>query len=186
MPWIRRGGVTYPIEPTLLRVCRQPFEESIRVLYGTNTFEFSDASQFDDFIAGRSLTQIHTLGRIRLFCDSHPLFDGWGREWSDALGLGRISQLRGLVYLELHFTGWFVRTVTKPSEHSDQDLLWSALKNFRHLPLREVVVRPNGCTYKKDYGETLKEIKKRLEEKAEEAEIGSEYIRRILMEHTAS
>lgn len=84
---------------TVLRVCRQIYNEANDVLWSTNTFSFSEADPtFVDFMESRTTHQKQTLRKLRLQMD-------WVYEdekgWNRILGVKRLRSLTGIRSLRL-------------------------------------------------------------------------------------
>ena len=82
--------------------------------------------------------------------DDDPCF----YHWSHSLTLERISQLKGLRYLRLKLSTWFFCNLAGTQKDTDfympegTEKFWNALKGFRSLPLKEVVVEENSSGLK--------------------------------------
>ena len=104
-PMLSRNGVNRKkpdpesMHLTVLRVCRQIYNEANDILWATNTFSFNDADPtFIDFIESRTTRQKHSLRKLRFQMD-------WVYEddkcWNRVLRMTLVRSLIGLRSLRL-------------------------------------------------------------------------------------
>ena len=100
------------------------------------------------FIEFLTPEHIRALGRIELVIHDDRTCS-WDddpdvlNDWSWSFGPDRISQLRGLSYLHLDLSISFLCHVALSDTAKmwdDEDILWDALKKFRDLPLKQLIV----------------------------------------------
>ncbi len=85
---------------TVLRVCRQVYNEANNILWTTNTFSFSDAvPTFTNFMEARTTPQKRLMRKLRL--QINWVSDEY-KDWNGALKMKLIRSLTGLRSLRLH------------------------------------------------------------------------------------
>ncbi len=129
---------------TVLRVCRQIYNEANDVLWSTNTFSFCEADPaFVDFIESRTTYQKKTLRKLRLQMD-------WVYEdekgWNRILGAKRLRSLTGVRSLRLQINHSMTASLYQEAQTGGDELAlfqphrWELLLKMATLPLSDVEV----------------------------------------------
>ena len=96
---VREPDPPVSVHLTVLRVCRQIYNEANDVLWSTNTFSFNEADPtFVDFMESRTTHQKQTLRKLRLQMD---WVYGDEKGWNRIFGVKRLRSLTGIRSLRL-------------------------------------------------------------------------------------
>lgn len=132
---------------SLLRVCRQTYEEASFLLWTTNTFSFEDSLTLKSFISGRNSVQRNQLNAIHLDSQwGQVALDAWAKLMTPAF-LKNFSGLRTFhaTYDQNFNCGGHWQRQMPALSICDQDIdpcedMKGPVKRMRVLPLKHVTV----------------------------------------------
>lgn len=84
----------------LLRACRQTYAEANQILWGSNTFSFTDGITLTQLMTARTIHQKRLIGSLRLEMDW--FFEQHRKDWNSALSMALFKTLSGLRNLRLY------------------------------------------------------------------------------------